>query len=182
MIAILAALSASAAAGMRIALPLLFIGLLRESQWRVENLWFDVPLLSRIPTPIVFGILTSWSLVEFFGSKKPLGLRLIQLVQLLFSPIVGAIMGIGITQATEVPAWVIGIISGLLAFILQLVHIGWFYRLGRLPLWVVFAQDALSIMLVFLAIHAPLWGGCIALILLLVYIPHSVKVFRSKGI
>lgn len=183
MIAVLTALSASAAAGMRIALPLLSIGLLRGSQWHSgENLWFNVPLLSCIPTPVVFGILTTWSLLEIFASKKLLGLRLLQLVQLLFSPVVGAMIGIGVTQATEVSAWVIGLVGGALAFVLQLVHTGWFYHLGRLPLWAIFLQDGLSVALVFLAIHSPLLGGLIALVLLCVYIPYSIRIFRIKGI
>ena len=43
MIEILATLSASAAAGMRIGIPLLIIGLLQGS-----NLWSQVPILSHI--------------------------------------------------------------------------------------------------------------------------------------
>ncbi|MGK7887163.1 MAG: DUF4126 family protein, partial [Crocosphaera sp.] len=54
-IGILAILSASAAAGMRIALPLLIVGLLRS------DLWSQVPLLSAIPPPVLIGVLTSWS-------------------------------------------------------------------------------------------------------------------------
>lgn len=176
MIAVLAALSASAAAGMRIALPLLVIGLLQG------NLWSSVPLLSRIYPPVIVGILTSWSLVELFGTKNLLGLRLLQLVQLVCSPIVGVMMSTGVIPVTETPTWVIGLVGGALAFVLQLVHVGWFYRLGRLPLWAIFVQDALSVALAFLAINSPQMGGLIALTLLVVYIPYSIKVFRSKGI
>ena len=69
-IGILAILSASAAAGMRIALPLLIVGLLRS------DLWSQVPLLSAIDPPVLIGVLTSWSLFELFGSKKLLGQRI----------------------------------------------------------------------------------------------------------
>ncbi len=45
MLEVLAALSASAAAGIRIAMPLLVIGLLQN------DLWTKVPLLSRMSPP-----------------------------------------------------------------------------------------------------------------------------------
>ena len=172
MIEVLAALSASAASGMRIALPLLVIGLLQN-----HKLWFGVPILSSIPAPLVFSILTSWSLIELFASKTLLGQRVLQLVQLVFSPIVGAIMGIAVSGGTEVPSWLIVLISGLFAFVLQIVQVGWFYRWSGLPLWVVFVQDALSVSLVFFAINAPQQGGLIALILLLLAV-RSFKELR----
>lgn len=164
MIELLAALSASAAAGIRIALPLLVIGILQG-----ENLWVRVPILSGIPPPIVLGVLTSWSLVELFASKNLLGQRLLQLIQLLFSPIAGAMMGIGVVGSHNLPIWliwIIGVVGSSLALVLQLVQVGWFYRWRGLPLWVVFVQDALCTLLVFMAINAPQPGGLIALILL----------------
>ncbi|WP_448597251.1 DUF4126 family protein, partial [Thermoleptolyngbya sp.] len=54
MVEILAILSISAATGMRIALPLLLIGLLQR-----ESLWVSVPLLSQVPPPLVLGVLVS---------------------------------------------------------------------------------------------------------------------------
>ena len=173
MIEVLAALSASAAAGMRVALPLLVFGLLQG-----DNLWSIVPLLSLIPPQIVFGILTSWSLIELFASKKILGQRVLQVVQLVFSPIAGAIVAIAAARTTGVSTWIIGIIGGLLAFVLQLVQLGWFYRLGSLPLWVVFVQDTFSVLLVFLAIEAPRLGGLIALILLWMAVSRSNELYR----
>jgi hypothetical protein len=170
MIEILAALSASAAAGMRIALPLLVIGLLNE------NLWSRVPLLSQIPPPVALGVLTTWSLLELFISKKLLGQRVLQIIELVCSPVVGAIMGITVAQLTGVSAaliWIIGIVGGLLAFVLQLVQIGWFYRLRGLPLWAVFIEDALCISLVIFAFDAPQQGGIIALLLLWLAIRSS---------
>ncbi len=171
MIEILAALSASAAAGIRIALPLLIIGVLQG-----DNLWSGVPLLSRIYPPVVLGILTSWSLIELFASKQLLGQRLLQIVQLLFSPIVGAIMAIAASEVTQAPTWLTGLIGALFAFLLQLVQAGWFYRWRGLPLWLPFIQDGLCVLLVFLAVKAPQAGGMIALILL------CLAVFSAKDL
>ncbi|MBH8573319.1 DUF4126 domain-containing protein [Nostocaceae cyanobacterium CENA369] len=161
MIEILATLSASAAAGMRIGIPLLIIGLLQGS-----NLWSQVPILSHISSPILLGCLTTWSLIELLASKKLWGQRVVQLVQLLLSPLVGAIMGLAVASATATPDWLIALIGGLLALVLQLVQVGWFYRLRGLPLWAVFLQDTLCIALVLFAFDAPKQGGLIAMILL----------------
>lgn len=171
MIELLAALSASAAAGMRIALPLLVIGL-----WHSDQLWSSVPLLSLVNPSILLGILTSWSLFELFASKKLLGQRFLQLWQLLLSPIVGAIMGVAIAQAAQAPTafvWIVGIVSSLLALVLQLVQVGWFYRLRGLPLWAAWIQDFLCIVLVIFAFDAPHQGGLIALVLLWLAIRSS---------
>jgi hypothetical protein len=175
MIELLAALSASAAAGMRIALPLLLIGLLKV------DLWSDVPVLSYFPPQVVVGVLVSWSLFELFASKKLLGQRILQVIQLIFSPIVGAIMGMAIAQATEISAWlmwVIAVTGGLLALVLQLVQAGWFYRLRGLPLWVIFAQDILCVFLVIFALDAPKQGGLIAMLLLWFAIRSSTEWYR----
>lgn len=163
MVEVLAALSASAAAGIRIALPLLFIGL-----WQ-NDLWSKVPLLSNISPQIVVGVLVSWSLFEIFASKQLLGQRILNLIQLLFSPIVGAIMSMAIAQATHLEDWltiVMGIVGGLLALVLQLVQVGWFYRWRGLPVWMLLVQDILCICLVIFAFDAPQQGGLIALLLL----------------
>ncbi|MBD2596702.1 DUF4126 domain-containing protein [Nostoc spongiaeforme FACHB-130] len=161
MVEILAMLSASAAAGLRIGIPLLIIGLLQGS-----NLWSQTPILSHISPKILLCLLTSWSLLEFFGSKRFLGQRVIQVVELLLSPLVGAIMGLAVASATDTPDWLIALTGGLLALVLQLVQIGWFYRLRGLPLWVAFLQDTLCIALVLFAFDAPWQGGIIALVLL----------------
>lgn len=177
MIEVLAALSASAAGGMRIALPLLLIGLLRD------DLWFRVPYLSRISPQLVIGILVSWSLFELFASKKLLGQRILQIVQLVFSPLVGAIMAMAIIEATELGVetsfvTLLGIVGGLLALVLQLVQAGWFYRLRGLPVWVILIQDALCISLVLFALDAPQQGGLIALLLLWLAIRSSKEWYR----
>jgi len=178
MIELLAALSASAAGGMRIALPLLLIGLLHG-----DSLWSRVPILSSIHPQIVLGVLVSWSLFELFASKRLLGQRILLLIQLMFSPIVGAIMGVAIAQATtEDPTpWlmgIIGLVGGLLALVLQLVQAGWFYRLRGLPPWAIPIQDGLCISLVLFAFDAPQRGGIIALLLLWLAIRSSKDWYR----
>ncbi len=176
MIELLASLSASAAAGMRTALPLLVIGLLRTN-----DLWYSVPLLSRIHPSVVVGILTSWALFELFASKRLLGQRVLQIVQILLSPVVGAIMGITVAQLAQAPTlfvWIVGIVGSLLAFVLQLVQVGWFYRLRGLPWWAVFIQDVLCVALVIFALDAPTQGGVIALLLLWLAIRSSKRWHR----
>jgi hypothetical protein len=181
MIPLLAALSASAAGGLRIALPLLLIGLLNADQ-----LWSRVPFLSQVSPQVVLGVLVSWSLFELFASKQSWGQRLLQNVQLVFSPFVGAIMGMAIAAASfgdnsDAPTFIvalIGIIGGLLALVLQLVQVGWFYRLGKLPIWAILAQDALCICLVLFAFDAPTEGGIIALLLLWLAIRSSQEWYR----
>lgn len=176
MLELLAVLSVSAAAGMRIALPLLIIGLLYGN-----GLWAQVPLLARIPPPVVLAVLVSWSLLEVFTSKNRTGQRLLQSVELLFSPIVGAILGIAVAKVMISSAWLIGllgVVGGLLALVLQLVQIGWLYRLQSIPLWVIFAQDLLCVLLVIFAFDAPRQGGLIALLLLWLAIRSSKEWHR----
>ncbi|MEM8641889.1 MAG: DUF4126 domain-containing protein [Cyanobacteria bacterium P01_G01_bin.54] len=163
-IGLLAALSASAAAGMRIALPLLVIGLIQAG-----SLWNDVPLLSRFHPQVILGVLTSWSLFELIGSKKLLGQRVNQLIQLGFSPLVGALMSVTVLKLLQIEfrlVWLVAIVGGLLAFVLKIVQVGWFFRLQGLPIWAIFAEDALCVFLVFFAFNAPQQGGLIAMILL----------------
>lgn len=171
MIEILAALSVSAAVGIRLALPLLLIGLLRN-----QELWSQVPILSHIPPPIVLGVLVSWSLAEILLSKDPFAHRVLQIVELFLSPVVGAIAGIAVARIAGVLNSLIplvGIVGGLLALVLHLVQVGWFYRLRGLPLWVIFMQDFLCVALVLFAFDAPGQGGLIALLLLWMAIRSS---------
>jgi hypothetical protein len=169
-ISVLAILSASAAAGMRIGWPLLIIALL------YGEIWSDLPILSRIHPQIILAILISWSLFELFGSKKLLGQRITQLVQLLFSPLVGALMAVTVSKMIEFelhPVWIIGLVGGILAFVIKLVQVGWFFRLLRLSLWSIFSEDILCIVLVLFAFNAPQNGGLIALMLLWIVIRSS---------
>jgi len=171
MLEVLAILSASAAAGMRIALPLLVIGLMEN-----EKLWSRVPLLSAIHPQVVVCILVSWSLFELFASKQLVGQRVLQIVQLGFSPIAGAILGITVAKFTDLTSevsWLAAIVGGLLALVLQLVQTGWFYRLRGLPIWLVLLQDVLCVCLVIFAFDAPNQGGLIALLLLWLAIRSS---------
>lgn len=170
LVSLLAVLSASAAAGMRIALPLLIIGLLHS------NLWAEMPILSRIPPQVLLGILTSWSLFELFGSKKLLGQRILQLIQLVFSPLVGGLLAITVAKMTNLeiqPLWLIGIIGGVLALVIKIVQVGWFFRLRGLPIAIVFLEDIICVILVLFAFKAPENGGLIALMLLWVAIRSS---------
>jgi hypothetical protein len=176
MLELLAVLSVSAAAGMRIALPLLIIGLLYG-----EGLWSQVPLLARIPPPVMLAVLVVWSLFEIFASKDRKGQRFLQAVELLFSPIAGAILGIAVAKITISSTWLIallGLVGGLLALVLQLVQMGWLYRLQSIPLWVIFAQDFLCVLLVMFAFDAPSQGGLIALLLLWLAIRSSKEWHR----
>jgi hypothetical protein len=174
MIGILAVLSVSAAAGMRIALPLLVIGLLQS------DLWQQVPLLDRIQPQVLIAVLTAWTLLELFVSKQLWGQRLLQLVELVFSPLVGAVMAMAVTRILQVPApiWILGTIGGLFALVLQLVKVGWFYRLQGLPTWAVLIEDVLCVLLVLFAFKAPNSGGLIALLLLWLAIRSSQSWYK----
>ena len=161
---ILAVLAVSAAAGMRSVLPLLTIGCMAGS-----DLWSKIPILEHISPQILVGVLVSGSLIELLASKNRVGIRISQLIELVLSPLVGGLLGVAIARTTDLSDGIIpllGIISGLLALVLQLVQVGWFYRLRGLPLWVVFTQDFLCVMLVIFAVNAPQQGGIIALMLL----------------
>lgn len=171
MIGILAVLSVSAAAGMRIALPLLVMGLIQG------DLWQQVPLLNRIQPQVVVAVLTAWTLLELFVSKQLWGQRILQFAQLVFSPIVGAVMAMAVArilhlQPTQL-VWILGVVGGLLALVLQLVKVGWFYRLQGLPTWAVLLEDILCVLLVLFAFKAPNSGGLIAMLLLWLAIRSS---------
>lgn len=164
MIEVLAALSASAAGGMRIALPLLVIGLLHQSE-----LWTKVPILWRIHPQVLIGVLVSWTLCELILAKSLLGQRTQQIVQLIFSPAAGAILGVTVAWRLGMEPWpsgIVGVMGGALALAIQLVQTGWFFRLRGLPIWVTISEDILSVSLVLLAFDAPRQGGVIALLLL----------------
>jgi hypothetical protein len=175
MIELLAVLSASAAAGMRVALPLLLILLYGG------NLWSQVPLLSHVSPTVGLGLLVVWSLIELVFSKDRIGLRVLQIIQLLFSPLVGAIMGVAVARITGVSGWLVdllGAVGGLLALVLKLVQVGWFYRLKNIPVWVLFAEDTLCVLLVLFALDAPKQGGLIALLLLWLALRSSKEWYR----
>ncbi|NER01109.1 MAG: DUF4126 domain-containing protein, partial [Cyanothece sp. SIO2G6] len=69
--------------------------------------------------------------------------------------------------------WVVGGVGALLAFVLQLVQVAWFYRLRGLPVWSLLLQDTICLILVFSAFDAPREGGVVALLLLLLAIRSS---------
>jgi hypothetical protein len=160
MIELLATLSAAAATSMRIAVPLFVMGILHH------DFSLGIPLLTYIPSLVVWSGLIIGSLIELVCSKQRLIQRLLQLVQLIFSPFIGAFLAVGVTTGATLPSWLFGTVGALFAFVLQLIQTGWFYRLRGFPLWVLFLQDVLCILLVFLAVNAPQVGGLVALVLL----------------
>lgn len=169
---ILAILSASAAVGMRIAIPLLIIGLLQT------DLWSQVPLLSKINPQVLIGVLTSWSLFELFGSKKLLGQRILQIIQLFFTPFVGGLVAVTVTKMAQLniqPLWIVAALGALFALMLKLVQIAWFFRLRGIPLWAVCLEDILCIILIIFAFKAPINGGLIAMLLFWLAIRSTTK-------
>lgn len=160
---VLAVLAVSAAASMRLALPLLTISLFYS-----QELLAKIPLFNHFNPQVILAIGISWSLFELFGSKQLLGQRVLQVIQLLFSPFVGSLAAVTITYIFEInfqPMWLIGMIGGIFTLVLALVQVGWFFRLKGIPIWLVCLSDILCIALVFLAFTAPEQGGLIALIL-----------------
>lgn len=179
--ALLAILAVSAAAGMRIALPLLVIGFVDS-----QNFWLNVPLLNQIHPQIVLAVLISWSLFELLGSKKLLGQRMLQLIQLALSPLVGLLLAVTVGKLANydtLQLWLIGISGGVLAFLLQLVQVGWFFRLRGIPPWVAFTEDILSVLLVLYAFSAPEEGGLIAMMLVWLALRSSTswKKWQRQG-
>ncbi|WP_187329410.1 DUF4126 domain-containing protein [Halomicronema hongdechloris] len=168
---LLAVLSIGAATGLRLAMPLLLIGLLSG-----EQLWSNVPLLAHLPPQLVIGILAAWSLAELVLSKDRPSQRLFQLTELVLSPVVGLLAGIAVARTAALQGWLLVLVAGvatLLALVIHLVQLGWFYRPQPPRLWVLVAEDFLCIGLVFSAFDAPQHGGIIALLLLWLVIRTS---------
>lgn len=169
---LLAVLSGSAAVGMRIALPLLVIAMFSE------NLWASMPGLSVVSPPIALGILAGWSVLELVASKDRFGQRLLQVLELSLSPVVGTLIGVAIARSMNVQGgqlWVLALTSGVLALVLQLLQVGWTYRLRRVPLWILFGQDLICVILALFIVDAPQQGGLIALLMLWLAIRSAVQ-------
>ena len=170
---LLAVLSISAATGLRLALPLLLIGLFSG-----ERLWAEVPILANIPQILVVIVLVIWSLLELTISKDRVSRRFLQSAELFISPFVGTIAGVAIARLADISdSWLLvllAITGGALALVIQMVQVGWLYRFNSPPMWVMFLEDALCICLVFFAFDAPEQGGLIALFLLWFAIRSSV--------
>jgi hypothetical protein len=169
---LLAVLSASAAVGMRIALPLLIIGLLHQ------DLWTQVPILSAINPQVLVAILTSWSLFELFASKRLLGQRVLQIIQLLFTPFVGGVIAIAVVKMANLqvqPLWLIALLGALFALLLKLVQVGWFFQLRGIPPWAAFLEDVLCAFLIIFSFTAPINGGLIAMLLFWLAVRSSGK-------
>ena len=80
-------------------------------------------------------------------------------------------------QPTQL-TWIFGAVGGLVALVLQLVKVGWFYRLKGLPAWAVLLEDILCVLLVLFAFKAPNSGGLIALLLLWLAIRSSQSWYK----
>jgi hypothetical protein len=161
---ILAVLAAAAAGGFRLALPLLLVLILRR-----EDGWEQVPILGQFSPAVTLGILTGWTIWELLAPTYSWGIRLVQPLQVLFSPLVGWILGVMAAQLVGIPPALwngMGLVGGALALLLQLVQTGWLYRWGRFPAWVILVQDGLCSLLIVFALRAPQQGGLIALMLL----------------
>lgn len=169
---LLAVLSISAATGLRLALPLLLIGLLSG-----DRLWSTVPILSSIPQVLVVIILVVWSLLELTISKDRISRRFLQSAELFISPFVGTIAGLAIARLADISeGWLLALLAvtgGTLALVIQMVQVGWLYRFNSPPIWAMFVEDALCVCLVFFAFDAPEQGGLIALFLLWLAIRSS---------
>lgn len=168
---ILAILSIAAATGLRVALPLLVIGLMSG-----QALWANVPLLSRLPPALCVGFLVSWSAAELLLSKDSYKQRIFQIAELILSPGVAMLAAIAVARTLGLAPWVsliTTVVSALLALVLQLLQVGWFYRPKQPPGWLFFVIDGLCVMLAFLAFDAPRQGGVIALLLLWLVIRTS---------
>ncbi|MDV3348565.1 DUF4126 domain-containing protein [Leptolyngbyaceae cyanobacterium CCMR0082] len=162
---LLAVLSISAATGLRLALPLLLIGLFSG-----EQLWAAVPILANIPQMLVVAVLVIWSLLELTISKDRVSRRFLQSAELFISPFVGTIAGVAIARLADIndslTLVLLAVTGGVLALVIQMVQVGWLYRFNSPPMWMIFVEDALCICLVFFAFDAPEQGGLIALFLL----------------
>ncbi|MGY6529642.1 MAG: DUF4126 domain-containing protein [Cyanobacterium sp.] len=165
MIQVLAVISAAASGGFRVGLPLLIIGLAN-----LDKLWSEIPLLNRIQPEVLLAILVSITIFEILGTKKMIGLRVIQIIQLILSPVVGAILAVGAANWTNleyVPLWIIATIGGLFALVLRFVLVGLFFRWGKMPIILTVSEDLLAMILALFALTSPENGGLIAMLLLL---------------
>lgn len=172
-IGFLAVVSASVAAGMRVALPLLVILLLYS-----EQLVANLPVIGLLPVRVLVAILATWSLFELIASKQLLGQRVLQVVQLMFAPLAGIVLSITAAQILGVefrPLWLLGLMGGLIAFVFKLILAGWFFRLRGLPLWWSFTEDLLCLILVLFAFRMPQQGGVLATIILWLAVRSSTE-------
>ena len=99
-----------------------------------------------------------------------IGLRIIQIIQLILSPVVGAILAVGAANWTNleyVPLWIIAVTGGLFALVLRFVLVGLFFRWGKMPIILTVSEDILAMILALLALTSPENGGLIAMLLLL---------------
>ncbi len=103
---LLAVLALSAALGLRVALPLLVLGLMSG-----DRLWSQVPILANLPPTLVMGGLLSGALLELILSKPRFSRPLLHSMELLLSPIVGLMAGIALVRPLGIAGWLQGVIA-----------------------------------------------------------------------
>jgi Domain of unknown function (DUF4126) len=162
LIVFLASLSAASAGGIRLGLPLLLLVFINgASGGQTEN-----GFVHFLTQPFMLGILFTWTLVEVVASKTAIGQRVVRLVQFGLTPVVAGILAAAFWTGNFWTGVGVALLGALLASVLQLVQSGFLFRIGPLPLWASFLQDALCGLLIVLACYAPALGAGLGLVLL----------------
>jgi len=172
LIAMLTALAAASAGAMRISSPLLLLVLLAQHL----GVCPQSQLLAWLCQPFSLVILIFWTLFELVGSRTPLGQRVLQAVQLVLAPVVGAIL---VSVVLPEANWLYVTTGAVLAALLQLVQTGYVFRKGFLPWWFTLTQDLMAVALVLMALGAPILGGAVALGLALLAL-RQAQLWRAQ--
>ncbi|WP_287128976.1 DUF4126 domain-containing protein [Candidatus Cyanaurora vandensis] len=149
-------LAAAAAGAMRLSLPLLVLVILAQG-W---GFCPESPVLEWLCQPVTLVPLVFWTLFEVVGSRTALGQRVVQAVQFIGAPLMGALL---VSVVLPEASWLQLLTGSCLAAVLQLVQTGYIFRKGFLPWWFTLAQDGLAVGLVLMALGAPWLGGMVAL-------------------
>jgi hypothetical protein len=152
---VLTALALAAAGGLRTSLTLWILALAALAGQPDGN-----ALTQLIDSPLGISVLSVWCTFELVATKTALGQRLVQALQFFMAPVTGAIVAIAFSSETGIVAQIaIGLAGAALASTLQAVTMGYFFRRGRVAIPVQFLQEGLCVLLVVLALHAPLIAG-----------------------
>jgi hypothetical protein len=177
---VLTALALAAAGGLRTSLALLILAIAAVAGQPDSN-----ALTQMIASPLGISILSVWSLFELVATKTALGQRLVQALQFFMAPVTGAIIASAFGSETGIVAQMtIGLAGAALASALQAVTMGYFFRRGRVTIPVQFLQEGLCVLLVILALNAPLIAGLAVFGLLgaaLVQASYWRKYFNRPG-
>jgi hypothetical protein len=177
---VLTALALAAAGGLRTSLTLLILAIAAITGSPESN-----ALTPLIASPLGISILSVWSIFELVATKTALGQRLVQALQFFMAPVTGVIIASAFSGETGIVAQMaIGLAGAALASTLQAVAMGYFFRRGRVTIPVQFLQEGLCVLLVILALNAPLVAGCAVFGLLgaaLLQASHWRKYFNQPG-